>query len=219
MADPSQIGDALLNLALNARDAMPHGGGLTIETANLHLAGQRGVDGATIRDGDYVVLAVSDTGTGMPPEVVQHATEPFFTTKPPGTGSGLGLSMIYGFVGQSGGHLAIDSEMGVGTTVRLYLPRAGDDAATAQAAREAVVPEPGGDEAILLVDDNAILRDVTAAPPAGAGLQGEHRRQRAGGAGDAGVRRGVRSAVHRRGDAGHVGLRPGGGSAAGAARR
>ncbi len=160
-ADPSQIGDALLNLALNARDAMPHGGGLTIETANLHPAGRRGIDGTAIREGDYVVLAVSDTGTGMPPEVVQRAAEPFFTTKPPGTGSGLGLSMIYGFVGQSGGHLAIDSEIGVGTTVRLYLPRAGDDAATAQAAREAVGPEPGGDEAILLVDDNAILRDVT----------------------------------------------------------
>ena len=165
-ADPSQIGDALLNLALNARDAMPHGGGLAIETANVHLKAPGPADdmeiGSTeIGQGDYVVLAVGDTGTGMPPEVLERATEPFFTTKAPGAGSGLGLSMIYGFARQSGGHLAIDSDMGVGTTVRLYLPRAHDDTAAMKAAREAVLPEPGGDEAILLVDDNTILRDAT----------------------------------------------------------
>jgi two-component system CheB/CheR fusion protein len=160
-ADPSQIGDALLNLALNARDAMPHGGGLTIETANTHLDMPDTADGSEISQGDYVMLAVGDTGTGMPPEVLERATEPFFTTKPAGAGSGLGLSMIYGFARQSGGHLAIESEMGVGTTVRLYLPQAHNDAAAARAAREAVLPEPGGDEAILLVDDNAILRDAT----------------------------------------------------------
>ncbi len=160
-ADPSQIGDALLNLALNARDAMPHGGGLAIETANTHLNAPRAADGTEITEGDYVMLAVGDTGTGMPPEVLERATEPFFTTKAPGAGSGLGLSMIYGFARQSGGHLAIESDMGVGTTVRLYLPQAQDEAAVTKAAREAVLPEPGGDEAILLVDDNAILRDAT----------------------------------------------------------
>jgi CheY-like chemotaxis protein len=159
-ADPSQIGDALLNLALNARDAMPHGGGLAIETANAHLEVPGAADDTEISEGDYVMLAVTDTGTGMPPEVLERATEPFFTTKPAGAGSGLGLSMIYGFARQSGGHLAIESDMGVGTTVRLYLPRAHDDAA-AKTAREALLPEPGGDEAILLVDDNAILRDAT----------------------------------------------------------
>ena len=160
-ADPSQIGDALLNLALNARDAMPHGGGLAIETANVHLEAPGPTDSTEIGQGDYVMLAVGDTGTGMPPEVLERATEPFFTTKPAGAGSGLGLSMIYGFARQSGGHLAIESDMGVGTTVRLYLPRAHDDTATMKAAREAVLPEPGGDEAILLVDDNTILRDAT----------------------------------------------------------
>ncbi len=165
-ADPSQIGDALLNLALNARDAMPHGGGLAIETANVHLeapsrANSMEIGSTEIGQGDYVVLAVGDTGTGMPPEVLERATEPFFTTKPAGAGSGLGLSMIYGFARQSGGHLAIESDMGVGTTVRLYLPRAHDDTAAMKAAREAVLPEPGGDEAILLVDDNTILRDAT----------------------------------------------------------
>jgi two-component system CheB/CheR fusion protein len=160
-ADPSQIGDALLNLALNARDAMPHGGGLAIETANVHLEVPSPAESTEIGQGDYVMLAVGDTGTGMPPEVLERATEPFFTTKPAGAGSGLGLSMIYGFARQSGGHLAIESDMGVGTTVRLYLPRAHNDSAAMKAAREAVLPEPGGDEAILLVDDNTILRDAT----------------------------------------------------------
>ena len=121
-ADPSQVGDALLNLAINARDAMPHGGWLSIETANAHLgADQQGVE---VAEGDYVVLAVTDTGTGMTSELLDRVVEPFFTTKAAGSGSGLGLSMIYGFAKQSGGHLAIESEPGRGTTVRLYLPRA-----------------------------------------------------------------------------------------------
>ena len=121
-ADPSQVGDALLNLAINARDAMPHGGTITIATANIHLE-QGELDGE-VTAGDYVVLSVTDTGTGMPPEVLERVVEPFFTTKGPGAGSGLGLSMIFGFARQSGGHLRIDSELGHGTTVRLYLPRA-----------------------------------------------------------------------------------------------
>ena len=121
-ADPSQVGDALLNLAINARDAMPHGGTLTIATANIHLE-QGELDGE-VTAGDYVVLSVADTGTGMPPEVLERVVEPFFTTKGPGAGSGLGLSMIFGFARQSGGHLRIASKLGHGTTVRLYLPRA-----------------------------------------------------------------------------------------------
>jgi two-component system CheB/CheR fusion protein len=160
-ADPSQIGDALLNLALNARDAMPHGGSLTIETGNVHLEVPDVGEHTEMTVGDYVVLAVTDTGTGMPRDVIERATEPFFTTKPPSTGSGLGLSMIYGFARQSGGHLTIDSEIGVGTTVRLYLPRAADDLAPVSGESESDVPGPRGTETILLVDDNTTLLDVT----------------------------------------------------------
>jgi PAS domain S-box-containing protein len=155
-ADPSQVGDALLNLAINARDAMPHGGRLTIETANAHL--EAGEQDPEVRPGDYVVLSVTDTGTGMPPEVLERVLEPFFTTKGPGAGSGLGLSMIYGFARQSGGRLTIDSEPGRGTTVRLYLPRV---PAAEEIDGDAREPLPLGDEAILLVDDNAEMRSVT----------------------------------------------------------
>ena len=133
-SDPSQVGDVLLNLAINARDAMPHGGRITIKTANAHLdPGSAGAYGE-LHDGDYVVLAVTDTGCGMSPEVIERAIEPFFSTKPPSAASGLGLSMAYGFAKQSGGHLAISSEVGVGTTIRLFLPRAKDDARQEQAA-------------------------------------------------------------------------------------
>ena len=159
--DPSQIGDALLNLALNARDAMPHGGGLAISTANVHLDVP---DSAMIDPpaaGDYVALAVSDTGIGMPSCVAERATEPFFSTKPVGSGSGLGLSMIYGFARQSGGHLVIGSEVGVGTTVTLYLPRAPNTGDAALNSPDEEVVMTGGDEAILLVDDNLTLRNVT----------------------------------------------------------
>jgi two-component system CheB/CheR fusion protein len=163
LADPTQIGEALLNLALNARDAMPHGGRLKIETANAHLDQGNAAETTESGVGDYVVLAVTDSGTGMPPEVIERVTEPFFTTKPPGAGSGLGLSMAYGFARQSGGDLRIESEVGVGTTIRLYLPRAPDGAAPAQVAAEAgAAPlDPGGNETILLADDNPTLRDVT----------------------------------------------------------
>jgi two-component system, chemotaxis family, CheB/CheR fusion protein len=160
-ADPSQVGDALLNLALNARDAMPNGGDLTIETANMHMAASQATRLTEMTKGDYVVLAVTDTGTGMSPEVVERATEPFFTTKPTASGSGLGLSMIYGFAVQSGGYLKIDSKVGVGSTVRLYLPRTVGDAVAIDAAVEAEAADPGGNEAILLVDDNAKLRAAT----------------------------------------------------------
>ena len=159
-ADPSQIGDALLNLAFNARDAMPDGGRLTIATENAHLDVANTAAGGEAMVGDYVMLAVIDTGVGMPPEVLERASEPFFSTKPTGAGSGLGLSMVFGFAKQSGGHLAIDSVVGVGTRVRLYLPRAVDVEATQQDMLGTVAPAPGGDEAILLVDDNPALRDA-----------------------------------------------------------
>jgi PAS domain S-box-containing protein len=156
-ADPSQIGDALLNMAINSRDAMPHGGTIRIETSNEHLeADEQDTETAP---GDYVALTVTDTGIGMPPEVLERIVEPFFTTKGPGAGSGLGLSMIYGFAKQSGGHLRIDSEPGHGTTVRLYLPRAQGVEAD-EVDEEVDVPLSFGHEAILLVDDNQEMRAV-----------------------------------------------------------
>jgi signal transduction histidine kinase/ActR/RegA family two-component response regulator len=159
-ADPSQIGNALLNLAINARDAMPDGGKLTIETANAHLHEQSVAENSDMNMGDFIVLAVKDTGIGMSSETLERATEPFFTTKPPSAGTGLGLSMIYGFAKQSGGHLKIDSEVGVGTTVRLYLPRTQDHAVTGSDMPQAESSPPDGNESILLVDDNMTLRHV-----------------------------------------------------------
>ena len=156
-ADPSQVGDALLNLAINARDAMPHGGRIRINTANVHV--EAGELSPELARGDYVVLSVGDTGTGMQPEVLERALEPFFTTKGPGAGSGLGLSMIFGFAKQSGGHLAIDSQPGQGTTVRLYLPRVVELASgDAQHVIEPTIPV--GRESLLVVDDNAEMRSV-----------------------------------------------------------
>jgi signal transduction histidine kinase len=163
-ADPSQIGDALLNLALNARDAMPHGGRLRIEAVNLHLDAETAATYSEVGEGDYVVLTVTDTGTGMPQSVVRRAIEPFFTTKPPAVGSGLGLSMAYGFAKQSGGHLDIESSVGIGTRVSLYLPRAQqpcDPPADATIMDETEMVDAGGTETILLVDDNLALTAVT----------------------------------------------------------
>jgi CheY-like chemotaxis protein len=150
----------LLNLALNARDAMPRGGRLVVETSNVHLDGPAAALHVEATAGDYVVLSVTDTGIGMGAGVVERATEPFFSTKPLASGSGLGLSMIDGFARQSGGHLAIKSKVGVGTTISLYLPRAREDAAAGPNAPDAVATDLGGHEAILLVDDNLTLRDV-----------------------------------------------------------
>jgi signal transduction histidine kinase len=123
MVDRGQLENALLNLVVNARDAMPSGGVLTIATGNAALRGEVPGEAQELAPGDYVMLAVSDTGTGMPPEVVNRIFEPFFTTKEFGKGSGLGLSMVYGWVRQSGGHVLVDSEVDHGTTIRLYLPR------------------------------------------------------------------------------------------------
>jgi PAS domain S-box-containing protein len=158
-ADPSQLGDALLNLAINARDAMPRGGVLTIETHNDRVWLEDHAHDTEMTPGDYAVLAVSDTGIGMSAEVRARAIEPFFTTKGPGIGSGLGLSMIYGFVRQSGGYLEINSEVGIGTTVRILLPRAkGNDDTAPYAVQHTSLPT--GHETILVVDDSPEMRQV-----------------------------------------------------------
>ncbi|HEU0220584.1 MAG TPA: PAS domain S-box protein, partial [Paracoccaceae bacterium] len=160
-ADQAQVGTALANLAINARDAMPAGGTLSITTANKFLDERYAAENADVTPGEYVMLAVTDTGTGIPPELLQRVFEPFFTTKPEGKGSGLGLSMVYGFAKQSGGHVKIYSEVGHGTTFRLYLPRAQGEAV---APAETVAPErqeaPVGGSTILVVDDNADVRQV-----------------------------------------------------------
>jgi signal transduction histidine kinase/DNA-binding response OmpR family regulator len=154
-ADPVQIENGILNLAINARDAMRDGGKLTIEVSNAVLDDAYALAHTEVTPGQYVMLAVSDTGDGMTPEVAARAFEPFFTTKPEGEGTGLGLSQIYGFVKQSGGHIKIYSEVGHGTTVKLYLPRArkGVDEYT-----KSLAPATGGSETILVVEDDAGVR-------------------------------------------------------------
>ena len=155
--DPSQVGDALLNLTINARDAMPLGGSIQISTENVHLEDDLRDPG--VAPGDYVVMTVSDTGIGMPPEVLERAAEPFFTTKEPGAGSGLGLAMIFGFANQSGGHMTIASQHGRGTTVRLYLPRA-QGLETDASDGAPGLPLPRGHETVLLVDDSDEMRVI-----------------------------------------------------------
>jgi signal transduction histidine kinase/DNA-binding response OmpR family regulator len=156
LADPTQVENAILNLAINGRDAMPDGGKLTLEVANASLDDAYAAQNADVNPGQYVMLAISDTGTGMTPEVMNRAFEPFFTTKPEGKGTGLGLAQAYGFVKQSGGHIKIYSEAGEGTTVKLYLPRtrrvqdAEDVSATA--------PAEGGNERVLVVEDDEGVR-------------------------------------------------------------
>jgi signal transduction histidine kinase len=160
-ADANQLENALLNLAVNARDAMPAGGKLTIETANCHLD-EAYVAGHGVAAGQYVMISVTDTGTGIRPEFVDKVFEPFFTTKPVGAGSGLGLSQVYGFVRQSNGHVKIYSELGSGTSVKIFLPRVRAEVGAAPAAPE---PAPRADAAttVLVVEDDPDVRALSVA--------------------------------------------------------
>jgi CheY-like chemotaxis protein len=159
LADPSQLEDAIVNLAVNARDAMPNGGRLLFETGNAHLDADYAAQNAEVVAGDYVVINVTDSGTGIPPEIVERVFEPFFTTKEVGRGTGLGLSMVYGFVKQSRGHVKIYSEVGHGTSVRLYLPRAvQEQPSLIDAPEETAARLPVGRETILVVEDDAAVR-------------------------------------------------------------
>jgi PAS domain S-box-containing protein len=157
--DPNQLEAAILNLAVNARDAMPDGGRLTIATMVASVETNGSSRFPELGQGDYVVIAVSDTGTGMQPEIAVRVFEPFFTTKEVGKGSGLGLSMAYGFAKQSGGHVEIESEVGFGTTVRLYLPRALEKPVGGAPSGELPMPRPGKGRLVLVVEDN---RDLLA---------------------------------------------------------
>ena len=158
LADPGQIESAILNLAINARDAMPDGGTLTIETRNVTLDADYAAAQVDVVPGNYVCLSVTDTGIGMTPETQSQAYEPFFTTKGPGAGSGLGLSMVYGFAKQSGGHVAIYSEIGQGTTVNLFLPTV---VATAPPSKDVLTTDvlaAGGETVLVVEDDPKVLR-------------------------------------------------------------
>ena len=159
--DPAQLETALLNLALNARDAMPTGGALTIETRNVALQGATASGDNPVEPGDYVAISVRDTGTGMTPDVQKRIFEPFFTTKDVGTGSGLGLSMVYGFVRQSGGRIEADTTPGKGTIMTLYLPRLIEADLPDMAIEPAEDIQPGNREQILLVEDDDNVRDMT----------------------------------------------------------
>ena len=161
MADPSQLESSILNLCVNARDAMPGGGKLTVESANTSLDDDYVRLHPGVAAGQYVMIAVTDTGTGMDPDVAAKALDPFFTTKATGKGTGLGLSQVYGFVKQSGGHLKLYSEPGQGTTVKIYLPRHYGDAETAPAAQ--LASERPGSGAVLVVEDEDSVRSVVAA--------------------------------------------------------
>jgi PAS domain S-box-containing protein len=156
VVDRAQFESALLNLCVNARDAMPGGGRLMIETSTVDLDEDYARDNPDARPGRYAMLAVTDTGSGMPRQVLEHVFEPFFTTKEVGKGTGLGLSMVYGFIKQSHGHIKIYSELGHGTSVKIYLPVA--DGQQAHASGEAVRPAPRGHERVLLVEDDAQVR-------------------------------------------------------------
>jgi CheY-like chemotaxis protein len=161
--DANRLESAILNLAINARDAMPNGGKLTVETSNVRLDAAYAARNAEVAAGDYVMIAVTDNGTGMSAETLAHAFEPFFTTKAMGQGSGLGLSQVYGFVKQSGGHTKVYSEPGVGTTVKLYLPRHHGSERIDDRAKPASVFEKGADETILVVEDSAEVRMMLVA--------------------------------------------------------
>jgi signal transduction histidine kinase/ActR/RegA family two-component response regulator len=159
--DPNHMATALLNLAVNARDAMPDGGKLMLETGNVVLDEVYAAANSDARPGEYVMVAVSDTGDGIPEDIREKVFEPFFTTKDTGKGTGLGLSMVYGFIKQSNGHLKIYSEEGHGTTIKLYLPRSSGDIPEVEAP--AIVDARGGNESILVVEDDPLVRNYVSA--------------------------------------------------------
>jgi PAS domain S-box-containing protein len=161
MADPGQVENVLLNLAINARDAMPEGGRLIVETRRTELDATYAAEHLEVTPGNYVMLAVTDTGTGMTEEVRRRAFEPFYTTKGLGAGSGLGLSMVHGFVKQSGGHVQIYSELGHGTTIRIYLPIHGAVAPKSDTPAPPVAALPRHREIILAVEDDPRVRRVS----------------------------------------------------------
>ena len=156
-ADPGQIEQVIMNLVVNARDAMPDGGRITIETANVELSEADAGRRMAVAAGAYVMLAVSDTGHGMGPDVLAHLFEPFYTTKPSGRGTGLGLSTVFGIVRQSGGDVWVYSEVGEGTTFKIYLPRV-NEVALAASANGTALPAPRGAETILIAEDDDALR-------------------------------------------------------------
>lgn len=157
-ADIRQMETAIVNIVLNARDAMPQGGKLTIETDNVELSEEYAVDNVEVTPGQYVTMALSDTGSGIAPELLDRIFEPFFTTKPVGRGTGLGLSMVHGFVKQTGGHIQIYSEVGHGTCVKILLPRAKTDSTTAVQTVPASTRLATGAESILVVEDDPDVR-------------------------------------------------------------
>lgn len=158
LADQTQLESAILNLALNAQDAMPQGGSLTISTSYIQLDEDYQAEHQEVRAGEYVFISVTDDGEGMTAEVKSRVFEPFFTTKEAGKGSGLGLSMVYGFIKQSNGHVSIYSEVGLGTSVRLYLPVADKNTAVGDNAEKDMTPLRGGRETVLLVEDDAYVQ-------------------------------------------------------------
>jgi CheY-like chemotaxis protein len=160
-ADPAQLENAILNLAVNARDAMPEGGKLTIETNNAYLDDEYAARHLGVPAGQYVLIAISDTGSGIAPQIVERIFDPFFTTKPIGKGTGLGLSQVYGFVRQSGGHIKVYSELGHGTTVKIYLPRHfGDKTPETPPSLETPAPRGSGGETIVVVEDDDGVRQL-----------------------------------------------------------
>lgn len=162
--DRTQFESALLNLAINARDALPDGGKITVETSNIRLDDNYCAEhGLEIEPGRYVLVTVSDTGLGMSPKTLEHAMDPFFTTKPPGEGSGLGLAMVYGFASQTGGHVSISSEPDHGTTVKLYFPEASETALRDELPPFKPALQPAGSACILVVDDDEDVRAMVVA--------------------------------------------------------
>ncbi len=160
--DRSQLEAAIVNLAINARDAMPEGGRLTIETGNAYIDREYAEAGEDVRPGQYVLVAVTDNGAGIPPDVLPHVFDPFFTTKPVGAGTGLGLSQVHGFIKQSGGHVRIYSELGTGTSVKLYLPRASSDAVVDAPPASKLLVRGRRNLTVLVAEDEDGVRDFVA---------------------------------------------------------